>query len=181
MVTEKKQEYILDKYTFQEPYEVTTVIDKAIVDIHSYDYGLDINLENSYIDKVNLVLSFLKIDNSLKIINVEDKTHENTYTELRGKSGYATIDSFLVIEFVSNNIDKYLLYESYKKFNDYLSSFKEKLSIKYELLNRQVARKWKQNEEKKINKENIEGKVFIMIVFALFFIVLASIINCVNK
>ncbi|WP_074406595.1 MULTISPECIES: hypothetical protein [Aquimarina] len=174
---QKKHEYQLDKYTFQQPDETITVIDRAVLDILSYNYDTTITINSSYLEKVQLILSFLKIENIFEIVLVHENTRESTFTELRGKSGYAVLDTFLRIELVSNHTDTYQIYEGYKKFSEYVSSFDKDLKTRYESQNKQVARKWKKKQEQLEEEEYKGGMVFIILIAIIFLASLYGIVN----
>ncbi|WP_024769109.1 hypothetical protein [Aquimarina macrocephali] len=177
---QKKHEYKLDKYTFQQPYETITVVDNAVLDILSYNYDTTINTNSSYLEKVQLILSFLKLENIFETVLIHENTRKNTFTELRGKSGYAVLDSFLRIEFVSDHTDKYQIYEGYKKFNEYVSSFETGLKTRYESQNKQVARKWKKKQEHEVEEEYKSGMAVLIIIAIVFFASIYGIISYIN-
>ncbi|WP_106793879.1 hypothetical protein [Aquimarina sp. Aq78] len=177
---QKKHEYQLDKYTFQQPYETITVVDSAVLDILSYNYETDINTNSSYLEKVQLILSFLKIKNIFETVLIHQNTRENTFTELRGKSGYAVLDKFLRIELVSDHTDKHQIYEGYKKFDEYVSSFDKDLKTRYESQNKEVARKWKKKQEQEAEEEYKGGMAFLIIITIVFFASIYGIISYIN-
>lgn len=176
-VIPKTYEYNLDKYTFQNPDETITVIDEAISDILSDNSDLDIHSDNNYLEKVNTILSFLKIDDIFQEVSIQQNIGDSIIAELRKKSGYSVFDSFLIIQLTSNNADKALIFEKYKKFKDYISSFEENIKEKYESKNRKVAREIamrmsKENrefEEKFLESQKIVGVIaFLFILFMIF-------------
>ncbi|MBP2833491.1 hypothetical protein J8281_14950 [Aquimarina sp. U1-2] len=168
---QKTHEYQLDKYTFQEPYETITAVDKAVLDILSYNYKSNINANSGNREKLQLILSFLKIENIFKEFSIKKNIKESTYTELRGKSGYAVLDTFLIIQLTSDHADKYQIYEGYKKFIDYMSDFEEELKTNYESQNKQVARKWKRKQEQEFKEADREVRIISFIFLILITLV----------
>lgn len=170
-VIQKTYEYNLDKYTFQNPDETITVIDEAISDIISDNNYLDIHSDNNYLEKVKTILSFLKIDDIFQEVSIQQNIGESTIAELRKKSGYAVFDSFLIIHLTSNNADKALIFEKYKKFKDYVSSFEENIKVKYETKNREVDRE-KTKKRVETEKKNLEVDRLIGFVVFLFIVLM---------
>ncbi|WP_109852849.1 hypothetical protein [Aquimarina sp. AU58] len=175
---QKKHEYQLDKYTFQQPDETVTVVDRAVLDIISYNYDTNVTTNSSYLEKVQLILSFLKIENIFETVLIHENTRESAYTEIREKSGYAVLERFLRIELVSNHTDKYQIYEGYKKFNEYVSSFDEDLKTRYESQNKEVARKWKKKQEQLEEEEYKGGMAFLIVIAIIVLATLFGIVNC---
>ncbi len=168
---EKVHEYKVEKYTFQEPYETKNVLDEAVSHVLSYNYDTATNLDSSALEKVQLVLSFLKIDTIFQTVVVLDDTRDNMFTKLRKKSGYPVLDSFLNIQLSAASDDKYKIYEGFKKFEEYVSGFDTDLKAKYDEQDRKVAKRWKAKQDKENEEISREaagcGIVVLLLILGL--------------